>query len=163
MKAPKTDHLSVRIVGRRHHWNWQFRFTRKQWRAGLAILAGVLPLTMAFGVYVLLGHIFTPPNGQARLAQASIAAHREVVALTGKTAAGLDIMAYELGALNVDATRLSVVQSKLIRQAGIHPAAFHERPRAYALPAADIHKAHLIAKLHALARRFANARAGRAL
>lgn len=148
MKAERPSHLSVLIVGHRRPWNRSFRLTPKQWKLGAAIIGGVIPLLMAVGVYSALGRLYAPqPQALTRGTEAQ-ALRNEVALVTRNTAAGLDAMGLELGALNSEAGRLTALQDRLMRSAGVHIQLTHPP-----LPAVRPRRgAHLMASLHILAR-----------
>lgn len=150
MKAVRPANLSVLIVGHRRPWNRHIRLTPKQWKLGVGIIAGVVPLFMAVGFYSLFGHIFTPHSQGVRGAIEVRALRGEVALLTENTAAGLNAMALQLGALNADAMRLTALRNRLVRSAGIHVALFRSEPRPQAQLTQVKNTPHLMAALHTL-------------
>lgn len=165
MKDLKSGSISVRIVGHRREWNKHFRFTAKQWRFGLIVAGGVVPLLLTFAVYGLLTTFLGGTRHPQRFARASDAVRGEVVALSRNTAAGLAAMGLELGALNADATQLTDFQRRLARSAGLRSAAFGAPARPTLVPVRQ-RGGHLTARLHALARRLSSSdlvRKGRTL
>ncbi len=148
MKAERPAHLSVLVVGHRHPWNRSFRLTPKQWKLGAALIGGVIPLLLAVGVYGALARLLAPDSHPLARATEARALRNEVALVTRNTSAGLDAMGLELGALNSEAVRLTVLQERLMRSAGIHlrlvrPPIPSVRPR---------QGTHLMASLHTLSR-----------
>ncbi len=155
MKDKRSSPISIRLVGRRHHWNWHWRFTPRQWQILVGVFAGVVPLLLAAGVYGVLGRV-VPASGL-------IASHRpgflrsEVAALTRNTAAGIAAMGFELGALNADAAHLARVKQRLVTSTGVAlNASRRGAPATPMMPVASRNSSHLIAKLRALADRLSH-------
>lgn len=152
LKETRFDNLSIRIVGHRRPWNLHFRLTARQWKVGLGVIAGVLPLLLAVGVYGVLGQV----TGRSQAASGTLAAasglRREVVSLTQTTTAGLDAMALQLGVLNSDAARLTALRNRLVRAAGIHAGIFTAKPSFRAEPVSAKGGPRLMGGLQALSR-----------
>ncbi len=158
MKERKPANVTLRIVGHRSRLNRQWRLSPRQWRIAIGVGAGVIPLLLAFGVYGLL-RVFVPDSmGEGPGVAPIAAAHAEVTSLARDTAAGLDVVAIELGALNANAVRLARLERRLVHSTGIALA----RARAHsvpmrALPVSSPDSSRLITKLHVLAQRLAPA------
>ena len=76
----------------------------------------------------------------------------ELASITRNTVAGLDVMGFELGALNSDAARLALLEQRLGQQAGLPLSFVHRRPaRARIVPVSSPTRSHLMSKLRALA------------
>lgn len=148
MKGERPAHLSVLIVGHRRPWNRSFRLTPKQWKLGAALIGGVIPLFMAVGVYGALARFFAPHSHPLAQGTEVRILRNEVALVTHNTSAGLDAMGFELGALNSEAERLTALQDRLMRSAGIHIRL--ARP-----PVPSVHPVkgtHLMASLRTLSR-----------
>ncbi|MHB8254684.1 MAG: hypothetical protein ACYDEV_13530 [Acidiferrobacter sp.] len=170
MKEVRPVNLSVLIVGHRRPWNRHIRLTPRQWKLGMGIVAGVIPLLMTVGVYSMLGHVFVTHPQRVRIAAAAEnrVLRSEVAVLTHDTAAGLDAMALQLGALNADASRLTALRDRLVRSAGIHFTLSHVRLHPWVQPVAVKTTPHLMSALHALSQKLGrpdphDSPAGRAL
>ncbi|HUW99081.1 MAG TPA: hypothetical protein VMV40_09635 [Acidiferrobacter sp.] len=151
MKVIQPANWNVLIVGHRRPWKRQIRLTARQWRFGIGIVVGLVPLIIAVGVYGLCGRIFPHYSPVAGQNAAEVSALRGKVALlTQNTEVGLDAMAIQLGALNADAMRLTALRNRLVRSAGIHEALFRSEPKFEAQAAVANSAPHLIAALHAL-------------
>ena len=149
-KEARPTNLSVLIVGHRRPWNRHIRLTQKQWKLGVGIIAGVIPLLMAVGVYSMLGCIFTTESQSANRLREIRALRTEVALLTQNTATGLNAMGLQLGALNADAMRLTALRDRLVRSAGIHVALFRKDPHLQARTQKVTKSPHLMVALHTL-------------
>ncbi len=149
MKADKPANVTLRIVGHRSRLNRHWRLSVRQWRVAIGICVGVIPLLLAYGVYGLLGVLVPASRAPS---QAAGAARVELASITRNTAAGLDIMGFELGALNRDAARLALVERRLVRSAGLPlSAAYHAHARLDTMPVSSTKRPRRISKLRALA------------
>ncbi len=158
MKERKPANVTLRIVGHRSRLNRQWRLSPRQWRTAIGVGAGVVPLLLAFGVYGFLQVVMPRSLGDGMGVPRAAAARAEVVSLARDTAAGLDAMAFELGALNANAVRLARLERRLVQSTGIPLARAHRGGvRLRAVPVSSSHSSHLIAKLDALAQRLAPA------
>ena len=120
MKVERPAHFSVRVVAHRRPWNRSFRLTPRQWKLGAALIGGVIPLLMAVGVYGALARLFAPGSRPLAHRTEVRVLRNEVALVTRNTSAGLDAMGFELGALNSEAQRLTALQDRLMRSAGVH-------------------------------------------
>ncbi len=164
MKESKPTHVMLRVVGHRSRLNRHWRFTARQWRVAIGVSAGVIPLLLALGVYGLLGTIVPRPGDPAQGVRAAAAMRAQVTALTRSTAAGLDVMAMELGVLNTDAGRLAFLEHRLVRATGVAFGRTDSRSgpaRFRAVPVSSPDSSRLMARLHALAQRFTPTSASR--
>ena len=156
MKERKSANVTLRIVGHRSRLNRQWRLGPRQWRIAIGVGGGVIPLLLAFGVYGLLRLFVPDPIGGGVGVAPIAAAHAEVTSLARDTAAGLDVMAIELGALNANAVRLARLERRLVHSTGIALPRAHMRPAPMrALPVSSPDSSRLITKLRVLAHRLA--------
>lgn len=159
MKDHKPAHVTLRIVGHRSRLNRQWRLSPRQWRIAIGVGAGVIPLLLACGVYGLLQGLAPDVFTGGRGAVPDAAVHAEVSTLARDTAAGLDVMAIELGALNANAVQLARRERQLVHSAGISLSRARAAPLPmHALPVSSQDSSRLITKLHALAQRLAKPR-----
>ncbi len=158
MKERKSADVTLRIVGHRSRVNRQWRLGPRQWRIAIGVGGGVIPLLLAFGVYGLL-RLFVPDSIGSGVGVAPIAAaHAEVASLARDTAAGLDVMAIELGALNANAVRLARLERRLAHSTGIAlPRAQMRSAPMRTVPVSSPDSSRLITKLRVLAHRLAPA------
>ncbi len=158
VKERKPANVTLRIVGHRSRLNRQWRLSPRQWRIAIGVGAGVVPLLLAFGVYGFLQVVIPHSLGDGMGVPPAAAAHAEVVSLARDTAAGLDAMAFELGALNANAVRLARLERRLVQSTGIPLVrARMGGVRLRAVPVSSSNSSRLIAKLDALAQRLAPA------
>ncbi|MHB1512687.1 MAG: hypothetical protein ACYCTF_01015 [Acidiferrobacter sp.] len=152
MKADKPANVTLRIVGHRSRLNRHWRLSARQWQVAIGVCVGVVPLLLAFGVYGLLAALVPAVQGPGRSAGAAIVAHAELASITRNTAAGLDVMGSELGALHSDAVRLALLERRLVQSAGLPlGAALHPHARLRTMPVSSAKRPRRISKLRALA------------
>lgn len=156
VRTEKPANVTLRIVGHRSRLNRHWRLSVRQWRLVVGMCVGVVPLLLAFGVYGLLGALVPASRGAGHAAQRATMVREELASITRNTAAGLDIMGFELGALKGDATRLALLERRLGQSAGL-PIDAVRRPRARLrpVPVSSPRHTHLMSKLHALAQELA--------
>lgn len=156
MKTEKPANVTLRIVGHRSRLNRHWRLSARQWRLVVGICVGVVPLLLACGVYGLLGALVPASQGPGHAARGATMVREELTSITRNTAAGLDVMGFELGALKGDATRIALLERRLGQSAGL-PLGAARRPRARLrpVPVSSAGRSHLMSKLHALAQELA--------
>ena len=152
MKVDKPANVMLRVVGHRSRLNRHWRLSGRQWRVAVGFCGGVVPLLLAFGVYGLLGALIPSVRSPGQAAHRAVVVRGELASITRDTVAGLDVMGFELGALNSDAARLALLEQRLGRQAGVPVGFVHRRPaQAHIMPVSSPDRSHLMSKLRALA------------